>query len=271
MDAVFDDLASKGQRYAFTLSASPVTLMASLAGGWRAVGSMRPAHRNRPGGLLGRLPAGLRNVPFLWRYADALARVQYRLEGPPFLNLDRRAPGLLRAGVRVEQTPRVEAMAGLVHRLGHDGRIRHARDESYLAWRYRNPLHEYRFLFRESDRLEGYLVLQAYRQDPGRGVNIVDWEATTPEIREELLRAAVEWGGFSQLTMWTGTLPSNMLALASRAGFVPVDSGSRMRSSATILVCDVRRQRLGSDMTLGGRRLLDPANWDMRMVYSMAG
>jgi hypothetical protein len=46
-------------------------------------------------------------------------------------------------------------MADLVRRLGHDGRLRHVRDERYLAWRYRNPLYEYRFLVRESDRLEG--------------------------------------------------------------------------------------------------------------------
>ena len=34
----------------------------------------------------------------------------------------------------------------------------------------------------------------------------------------------------------------------------------------TILVCDARRPRPAPDMMLAGRRLLDPASWDMRMV-----
>jgi GNAT superfamily N-acetyltransferase len=270
MTATVDAVAATGYRYAFGLSAGAVTMMASLATGWRGVGSMRAAQRKRAEGLLARAPARLRTLPLLWRYADPLARLQYRLERP-FARLDRRARSAAGASVRVEPAPRVDAMADLVRRLGHDGRIRHVRDEVYLAWRYRNPLHDYRFLLRGGDRLEGYLVLRADRKDPGRGVNIVDWEAATPDIREELLRAAVDWGNFPQLTIWTATVPGDTLAAVSRAGFVPVDAGSRMRSSPTILVRDVRRPKPASDMILGGRRLLDPASWDMRMVYSMAG
>ena len=273
MSRTLDELASTGCRYAFSLSAGAVTMIASLASGWRGVGSMREAQRKTEG-LLDRLPAGLRKVPILWRYAEAVARIQHRLERPLFMSLDRRAQRLRAphgARVRVEQTPRVEAMAELVRRLGHDGRIRHVRDERYLAWRYRNPLHEYRFVYWERERLEGYLVLQATRRDPGRGINIVDWEATSPAIREELLLAAVRWGGFSQLTIWTATLPGDMLPVISRAGFVPVASGSRRSTSPTILVWDVQRQMPAQDIVLGGRRLLDPASWDMRMVYSMAG
>jgi hypothetical protein len=108
-------------------------------------------------------------------------------------------------------------MADLIRRLGHDGRVRHVRDERYLAWRFRNPLHEYRFLFSEADgRLDGYLVLQAYRRDRSRGVNIVDWEGETRQVRAELLRAAVDRGGFDILTIWTA---------------VPALAGSRSRYS----------------------------------------
>lgn len=273
MNATIDRVAAAGYRYAFSLSAGPVTMMASLATGWRGAGSMRAAQRKGVDGLLVRASARLRTLPLLWRYADPLARLQYRLKRP-FARLDheaRRAGGPLDAGVRVEPAPRVDAMAGLVRRLGHDGRIRHVRDECYLAWRYRNPLYEYRFLFREADRLEGYLVLRADRKDPARGVNIVDWEAITPALREELLRAAVNWGSFPELTIWTATVPTDTLAAVSGAGFVPIGTGSRTTSSHTILVCDTRRPRPGADMLLAGRRLLDPDKWDMRMVYSMAG
>jgi GNAT superfamily N-acetyltransferase len=273
MNATIDGVAAGGYRYAFSLSAGPVTMMASLATGWRSVGSMRAVERRKVEGLLARASARLRTLPLLWRYADPLTRLQYRLERP-FAHLDRearRAAGSLAAGVRVEPVPRVDAMADLVRRLGHDGRIRHVRDELYLAWRYRNPLYEYRFLFRAADRLEGYLVLRADRKDPARGVNVVDWEATTPVLREELLRTAVDWGNFPQLTLWAATVPTDTLAAVSSAGFVPAGTASRMRSSHTLLVCDVRRLRPAPDMMLAGRRLLDPASWDMRMVYSMAG
>jgi GNAT superfamily N-acetyltransferase len=273
MNATIDRVAAAGYRYAFSLSAGPVTMMASLATGWRGAGSMRAAQRKGVDGLLVRASARVRTLPLLWRYADPLARLQYRLKRP-FADLDheaRRAPGPLDARVRVEPAARVDAMADLVRRLGHDGRIRHVRDQRYLAWRYRNPLYEYRFLFRGTDRLEGYLVLRADREDPARGINVVDWEATTPALREELLRAAVDWGNFPELTIWTATVPTDTLAAVSRAGFVPMGVGSRTRSSHTILVRDTRRPRPASDMMLGGRRLLDPAAWDMRMVYSMAG
>ena len=272
MNATTDGVAAEGYRYAFSLSAGPVTMMASLATGWRGVGPMRAVERTGMG-LLTRASVRVRTQPLLWRYADPLTRLQYRLNRP-FARLDRearRAGGSLAAGVRVEPMPRVDAMVDLVRRLGHDGRIRHVRDERYLAWRYRNPLYEYRFLFRATDRLDGYLVLRADPKDPARGVNVVDWEATTPVLREELLRTAVNWGNFPQLTIWAATVPIDTLAVVSAAGFVPVGAGSRTRLSQTILVCDVRRPSPSPDMMLGGRRLLDPAAWDMRMVYSMAG
>ena len=119
--------------------------------------------------------------------------------------------------------------------------------------------------------MEGYLVLQAYRLAPERGVNIVDWEAATPGIRAELLRAALDWGRFLELTIWTAALPGDTLALLSAAGFVPLGSGSPIKHSATVLVCQVHRGERVSDPTLSGRRLLESANWDMRMTYSMAG
>lgn len=76
------------------------------------------------------------------------------------------------APVRVEQTPRVEAIKELVRRLGHDGRICHIRDEHYLAGRDRNPLHELSSvprarsvgrLPRAANRPEGSRARQQYR------------------------------------------------------------------------------------------------------------
>jgi GNAT superfamily N-acetyltransferase len=271
MRAAVEDVALGDYAYAFSLSAGPVTLAASLAAGWRAVGSMRPARRTSARTLfINRLAARLRKVPVLWRYTGPLVRVQHRGVGGPFRALDRRARrtrGLSNAAVRVEAAPRAAAMADLVARLGHDGRVRHVRDESYLRWRYRDPLYEYRFLLQGADRLRGYLVLQVHRVEPERGIRIVDWEATTPEIRMDLLRAALEWGRFPELVVWIATLPSETLGPLTDLGFVPTDSGSRLRGAATVLIRPVGRTPAGADPILAGRRLLDPASWDMRAIY----
>jgi len=275
MRAAVEDTALSDYEYAFSLSAGPVTLAASLVAGWRAVGSMRPARRTSAQALfLNRVAARLRTAPALWRYANPLVRAHYRGVGRPFGALDhraRRTSGLSSSAVRVEASPRVDAMADVVAELGHDGRLRHARDETYLVWRYRDPLHEYRFLVQGADRLRGYLVLQAHRTEPERGIRIVDWEATTLEIRMDLLRAALEWGRFPELIVWTATLPSETDGPLAALGFVPTSSGSQLRGVATTMIRPAGRAPAGADAILEGQRLLDLASWDMRMIYSMAG
>jgi GNAT superfamily N-acetyltransferase len=275
MRAAVEDGALSDFEYAFSLSAGPVTMAASLATRWRAVESMRPARRTSgAGALVDRMAARLRTAPVLWRCAVPLVRAHHRGVGGPFRALDRRARGnggRASAAVRVEATPQVEAMADLVARLGHDGRLRHVRDETYLRWRYRDPLHEYRFLVQGTDRLGGYLVLQAHRTEPERGIRIVDWEVTTSEVRMDLLRAALEWGRFPEVIVWAATLPSETEGPLAALGFVPTSSGSQLRGVATTMIRPLARAAAGADPILEGRRLLDLASWDMRMVYSMAG
>jgi GNAT superfamily N-acetyltransferase len=269
--AALDDLARRGHRYVFSLSPGPVTLVTSLLSGWRRVGAMRPLWHRRPADLVRRSRARLSRTPVLWRLADPLRRLGALR--PLFRRLDQlgQHPRRGRSGeIRLEREPRAGAMADLVRRLGHDGRIRQVRDERYLAWRFQNPLHEYRFLCCGGDRLEGYLVLQAYRPDRSRGVNIVDWEGTTDRVRADLLRAAVEWGNFEQLSIWTATLSDEALGQLAAAAFVPPVAGSWLRSP-NVLVFATREAARDQEPTLGGRRLLDVAEWDMRMVYSMAG
>jgi hypothetical protein len=162
-------------------------------------------------------------------------------------------------------------MADLVGRLGHDGRVRHVRDARYLAWKLENPLHDYRVLLAGDDRLEGYLVLQTYRL-VGRGrVNVVDWEATTPEVRRALLQAAIDWGRFAGLGAWTMSLPREAEALLSETGFRQASRHPLMPQGTAVLMRGVAPPPDPSGPTLDGHRLLDAANWDMRMLYSMAG
>ena len=125
----------------------------------------------------------------------------------------------------VERNPRPLAMAGLVERIGWDGRMRRVRDCDYFAWRFRNPRSNYRFLFWEDGGLEGYLVLRA-SVSLSPNVFIVDWEAANAEARSELLRAAIRLGGFQSLAIWSSTLPEDARAVLESLGFGPTPAAT---------------------------------------------
>ena len=268
MTAALTDLAARGHGVAFSLSASPITLAGSLASGWRSVGSVREVSRNGRGLSWLRLQGG--------RGASWLSRRGWRLTPrrwfDPFRRFDRRASSAVPGStVPVAHAPQPEAMADLVARQPYDGAIRHVRDARYFGWRFGNPLHEYRFLLAGTDRLEGYLVLQAYRLLRGRGVNIVDWEASDLEVRRALLRAAIDWGGFGRLSTWTMSLSSETRAFLQASGFVPAARDRLLRQGPALLVRALDSPAVRGEPMLGARRLMEAAAWDVRMLYSMAG
>jgi hypothetical protein len=160
-------------------------------------------------------------------------------------------------------------MAKLVADRGSDGRLRHVRDETFFAWRFRNPLCRYRFLFLETEDadLEGYLVLQTAVRRNRNEVRLVDWEARTPAGRETLLRTVVERLKPAEAAVWSATLPSEVKELLTRAGFEPVHRGAEeLRPS--ILAKLVREDAHETDWKVAGRSLLDLASWDLRMIDS---
>ena len=152
-------------------------------------------------------------------------------------------------------------MADLVQRLGHDGRLRHVRDAAYLAWRLADPQHEYRFLFSGSDRLDGYLVLEWYRLDEDRGVNVRRWEAETAE-------GAGRCCGPPRL----GPLPrAERMGDGAAGGGAPAARRDRlrarrprapMRHGVTLLARGIGEGGRATDPTLGARRLLDASAWE---------
>jgi GNAT superfamily N-acetyltransferase len=254
MRAACDDLAHRGCRYVFNLSASPVTHSISLMTGWRGIGSLQPMQL---------------------RYRDDPPEVASVKKRYPFDDFDRyhdrRNAALIRP-VTVESAPRPAAMADLVNRIRPSGRLRHVRDQEYFAWRFQNPLSFYRFLYCEGNELEGYLVLYAPREPlwvRKTGVHIVDWEASTSEAYEALLQAAIQWGRFNRLTVWSAPLADGAKALLEGAGFKPVEAKAGLaRSHPTLLVRPVRDEMLKADWVWAGRRLLDLDSWDLRMIYS---
>ena len=163
-------------------------------------------------------------------------------------------------------------MAALIARLPWDGRIRHVRDSTYLAWRFRNPMREYRFVFWDDGGLQGYLVLQRSLSDGADAglVGIADWEAADERVAAALLDVALDRGGFTRVQAWSAGIAPERQATIDAHGFVAAeDSGMRARSKGLL----VRRLGLAERderWSLGSRDLLRIDDWDLRMVYSMS-
>jgi GNAT superfamily N-acetyltransferase len=175
--------------------------------------------------------------------------------------------------ISVRQTPRPDAMAELVERVGSDGRLQQVRDKQFFAWRFKNPLSQFRFLFLEDAGLEGYIVLQApvYAYDGKARVNIVDWEVSNVQVWAGLLQAAIGWGNFDKLTIWSATLSDETNAILQEMDFKFVNKTGRITQDidlTSIMTRPVRQDMLQTDWVVADRRLLDSANWDLRMIFS---
>jgi GNAT superfamily N-acetyltransferase len=272
MQTAFRELRDGSYPYAINLSAGRVTLLSSLAAGWRSAGLVEPIGRRslRAAALL-RVRGRLSRLPLVGGIA---ARLAVRASGAlaPFSRLDRkqaRRQGRLGPRITIERAARCEEMAKLVSRLPFDGRIRHVRDERFFAWRFRNPFRNYRFFYWDEGRLEGYLVLQTGRPPLGR-VHVVDWEARDEGVRAGLLDAVFACGRYPELVAWSAAVPTAARSLLARTGFEPMDRAKTARGFPCVLVRPIREQQT-EDWTVAGRSLVDPADWDLRMIYSMHG
>ena len=102
-------------------------------------------------------------------------------------------------------------------------------------------------------------------------ITIVDWEASHMEARADLLRAAVQWGNFDTMTVWSASLPDEVKALLGECGFYFLEEAYSLEHGLycpSILVRPVRSEMLQLDWKLANRRLLDMSNWDVRAIYS---
>jgi GNAT superfamily N-acetyltransferase len=270
MRAALADLAGSGVDYVLSLTAGSLTLMGSLALGWKSARRYQPIARRAPdfdpyAGLRERL----RHTRVLWRWADA-PLLHAAAERRPFRTLDG-APSP--AGLEISREPRPHAMAELCARRPRDGRLHHVRSREYLAWRFANPMHDYRFLYATcGDRLDGYLVLRTRVMGlhPTPGVCVADLEGGDDRVRATLLAAAIDAGRFAELSLWSSSLAPGDRALLNERGFAPLDAERSARGWPCLLV-RATRDDAASPWSLGARPLLDPASWDVRMLDSMAG
>jgi hypothetical protein len=90
-------------------------------------------------------------------------------------------------------------------------------------------------------------------------------------IRSELLSSAMALGRFPELVTWTATLSEDQQRLLVNQGFEPVDPEDTSRGCPCILMRPLRGSPPDTEWALGGRRLLDIASWDIRVLYSMRG
>jgi hypothetical protein len=159
-------------------------------------------------------------------------------------------------------------MAKLKRRLSNDSRIRHVYDTAYYEWRFQNPRNRYRFLFWDHSELEGYLVLQSCAFRTSQPIGIVDWEASSDEIRRKLLRAALRLVDRRTVSIWSGTLPENECRILETVGFRAREAAVDHPQTAEVRPVD--DDMLKREWRLGDQRLLDFNNWDFRMLHSRA-
>ncbi len=274
------DLADSDHKYILNLSPSPITYVSFLAMGWRDIAPLETMHwETRRGAVLRHVfgySGWLHALSPAFRRARAAARKRVMGSSPrqsrAFASLDFKAAKRGHAAtpnVAVDQRPRPEAMAELVDRIGSDGRMRHVRDLRYFTWRFQNPRSAYRFLFWQGARLEGYLILRRALDSVRNVVSIVDWEATDAQVRADLLQAAITWGNFAAMNIWSATFPDEVKALLGRSGFKHVDAPTSIaRTRPAMLVRPVCVQVPPGEWVVADRRLLDLSSWDLRMIYS---
>jgi hypothetical protein len=89
------------------------------------------------------------------------------------------------------------------------------------------------------------------------------------QVRADLLQAAIRLGNFDNLNIWSATLSEEVKALLQNTGFNLLDEArSVTHERSTVLARPVRDEMLKADWVLANRRLLDLADWDLRMAYS---
>jgi hypothetical protein len=160
-------------------------------------------------------------------------------------------------------------MADLIARLARDGRMRQIRDETYFAWRFRNPLCRYRFLFWNDGGLQGFAVAQWHVKRDGTELGLVDWATGDEEVLGGLLNTAIRVFEPETVTIWAATLAKGQRDMLWDLGFTeidqPVGPGQYVPSA---LIAAIPKGDSVPSFVMDGRDLQDLANWDLRMIES---
>jgi GNAT superfamily N-acetyltransferase len=259
MRTALEALARRGFGYTMNASGSELTVLQSLAMGWKSLGPMEPVVRMTTVERARRLIVRAARRTLSRRFPRRSARNP----SGSFARLDRHGTESAKRerDVVVESSPRPEAMAELVRSLAGDGRIRHVRDADFFRWRYGNPTREYRFLyFERGGALEGFVALAGYARS-ALPFNIVDIEAQSDTVLAALVESACTWGNFPAVGAWLASHSPAARTLLTRHGFVATDRALRARGMPCVLL-----KKIGSASSA-----IEGAAWDIRLIDSMHG
>jgi hypothetical protein len=232
--------------------------------GWREAGRIT---------LLANSARAARAAPWQRAAAIALGRVAPNVASP-FARIDRRlrqGNEVLDGGVVLSDAPRPAAMADVVRRLPYDGRIRHLRDEAYFAWRFRQPLARYRFIYKPSGgggALDGFLVLQVKARVPGWPVTIATCEPRGGPHATALLTAALGSNLLGRVRTWANGLAEDARSTLREFGFRGIPVRSFAESYQSLLVRPATRALPPRPWLLAGCDVLDLRNWDLDQLDS---
>jgi GNAT superfamily N-acetyltransferase len=275
MEGALEDLRRRRFAHACSLSPGRVTILGSLATGWKAVGPVEPMAARRGTGTLRRWVK--RHPPLVTAHAKATAYLR-RIPGlrtprratadqGPFAVLDARASQAARYGdVVLDASPRPREMAQLAARHADRGRLAHDRSETYFTWRFRDPRFRYRFLYAGSAELDGYLVLGALGRRWSRDCRMLDWQGRTPAVKEQLLTTALALGAFHKVSVWSASLDESARSILRRLHFEPDE---QVAWSSSVLVRPVGAVDESAWM-LDGRDLRRADTWELSMLPSDA-
>ena len=273
------DLKRRGFQYVINMSATPANYVTSIMTmGWKKVGSYDPLLRTRDPiqprqPTLQQIGAGTRSRRLVGALKNStLVRSTVRnlrdlrrgvLAKDPFVELDRADPLRGSQPVQVTDLPRPSVMGQLVAQSARAAAIRHVRDETYYAWRYRNPLATYRFVFLGGDQPQAFLVLHGTEAD--KAIHVVDW-AGDPAGVGDLLDVSILGGKPARVGAWGATVPAEIRSRLDQAGFAP-DRSSPMARRGGLIVKSLADGEPGT-WAVGSSQLLNLANWDLHMIFS---
>jgi GNAT superfamily N-acetyltransferase len=252
-------------------SAGRVVRRLSAHSGWRTTEEIWPLTR-RPKGVAPRLwpPMAPRSSPF-----RAIAWLSHRSRRDLGLLdvLDRRLRREVRrrsGGVRISLTVCPERMAALAASTSTGGRIRLRKDVPFFRWRFSNPLSGYRFLFAHEGGgpLTAYVAVQAHGPLHDTGLNLVDWEASSPEALGVLLSTLVGAVGAERINTWPCEVDPTFHAAFSAAGFRPVPRPEPPSVLPAIMCLPLRDASSDDAWSVDGVDLTRLEDWDLRMTAS---
>lgn len=267
------DLAKRGESWLLNASGGYVTVLSSLAAGWKSIGAMAPLmRRNRRSALHEPLSKSVEGRAFVWRFGEYLTRSQ-STDVRPYARLDsmgtRDFPR--QARILVGSAPRAEEMSSLAERFRAADTMHHVRDPAFYKWRYANPERSYRFVFHETaGELTGFLVFSAQPsfRAPNTPFRLVEWEGASPEIKEKMLTTALRRARFPGIECWSASFGERENHILRSAGFVASAPDLRARGLPAILL---RTLREDGNIEIGGLRLDEDSSWNVQLIDSMHG